>query len=117
MELVLKGLQWKTLLIYLDDIIILSSTFTDHVQRLDEVLTRLGNAGLKLKPSKCHLFRDEVFFLGHTITTDGVKPDPSKVSVVQNWPPLRTLQKYVHSLHYVLIIVVSSRSFQRLPAP
>ena len=86
MELVLKGLQWRTLLIYLDDIIILSSTFTEHIERLDEVLRRLGNAGLKLKPSKCELFREEVLFLGHIITQDGVKPDPSKVSAVQNWP-------------------------------
>ena len=86
MELVLKGLQWRTLLIYLDDIIILSSTFSEHIERLDEVLRRLGNAGLKLKPSKCELFRKEVLFLGHIITQDGVKPDPSKVSAVQNWP-------------------------------
>lgn len=91
MELVLKGLQWKTLLIYLDDVIILSSTFQEHIQRLDEVLQRLGNAGLKLKPSKCELFREEVLFLGHIITQDGVKPDPSKVSAVQNWPILKNV--------------------------
>ena len=72
MELVLKGLQWKTLLIYLDDVIIVSSTFQEHMKRLEEVLKRLGNAGLKLKPSKCELFRDEDLFLGHTITQDGV---------------------------------------------
>ena len=86
MELILKGLQWRTLLIYLDDIIIMSSTFSEHIERLDEVLRRLGTAGLKLKPSKCELFQTEVLFLGHLITQDGVKPDPSKVSAVQNWP-------------------------------
>ena len=51
MELVMKGLQWRTLILYLDDIIVMSSTFEEHIQRLDEVLCRLGNAGLKLKPS------------------------------------------------------------------
>ncbi|KAK3102100.1 hypothetical protein FSP39_008757 [Pinctada imbricata] len=53
MELILKGLQWKTLLIYLDDVIIYSSDVQSHLDQLDVVLTRLHGAGLKLKPSKC----------------------------------------------------------------
>ena len=86
MELVMKGLQWKTLLIYLDDVIIYSSTFDEHIKRLDEALTRLGDAGLKLKPSKCELFQESVVFLGHLVTPEGVKPDPGKVEAVHTWP-------------------------------
>ena len=86
MELIMKGLQWKTLLIYLDDLIVFSSTFDEHIERLDEVLTRLGNAGLKLKPSKCHLFQEKVLFLGHLVTSKGVEPDPQKVEAVRDWP-------------------------------
>ena len=86
MELVMKGLQWKTLLIYLDDLIVFSSTFEEHITRLDEVLTRLGEAGLKLKPSKCELFQESVIFLGYLVTPDGVKPDPQKVEAVHDWP-------------------------------
>jgi hypothetical protein len=86
MELVMKGLQWKTLLIYLDDLILFSSMFHEHINELDEVLTRLGNAGLKLKPSKCDLFRERVIFLGHLVTSEGVKPDPAKVEAVHEWP-------------------------------
>ena len=86
MELVMKGLQRKTLLIYLDDVIVFSSTFEEHITRLDEVLTRLGEAGLKLKPSKCELFRESVIFLGYLVTPDGVKPDPQKVEAVHDWP-------------------------------
>ncbi len=86
MELVLKGLQWKTLLIYLDDIICYSTSITEHLQRLDDVFTRLGQAGLKLKPSKCELFKQEVSFLGHIVTPDGVKPDLKKIEAVRDWP-------------------------------
>ena len=85
-ELIMKGLQWKTLLIYLDDLIIFSSTFEEHIERLDEVLTRLSKAGLKLKPSKCELFQEKVIFLGHLVTPAGVEPDPEKVEAVRDWP-------------------------------
>ena len=86
MELIMKGLQWRTLILYLDDIIVMSTTFEEHIERLDEVHNRLGQAGLKLKPSKCHMFQSEVAYLGHVVTASGVKPDPEKVERIQNWP-------------------------------
>jgi len=55
MEQVLSGLHWKTLLIYHDDVIVISTDFGTHVSQLREVFDRLGAAGLKLKPSKCAL--------------------------------------------------------------
>ena len=85
MELVLRGLQWQTLLIYLDDIIIHSMTIEEHFQRLEEVLKRLSEAGLKLKPSKCQLLKPEVLFLGHVVGRDGIRPNPQLVEAVQKW--------------------------------
>jgi len=55
MEQVLSGLHWKTLLIYLHDVIVISPDFATHVSRLMEVFEQLRGAGLKLKPSKCAL--------------------------------------------------------------
>ncbi|CAC5408151.1 Transposon Ty3-G Gag-Pol polyprotein,Transposon Ty3-I Gag-Pol polyprotein,Retrovirus-related Pol polyprotein from transposon 297,Retrovirus-related Pol polyprotein from transposon 17.6 [Mytilus coruscus] len=52
MELILRGLQWQTVLIYLDHVIIYSFNIDEHFKHLNEVLTRLKNAGLKLKSSK-----------------------------------------------------------------
>ena len=89
MELVLRGLQWYMLIIYLDDIIVVGVTVEEHLERLDEVLTRLGNAGLKLKPSKCPLLQEGVTFLGHQVTSGGIKPDQEKVSCIWSWS-LRT---------------------------
>ncbi len=65
MELVLAGLQWSACLVYLDDIIIFSQTVEQHLHRLREVLGRLRDAGLKMKPSKCHFLRKSVSYLGH----------------------------------------------------
>ena len=64
MEVALRGLQWKTLLVYIDDLIIVSSNLDEHLTCLAEVLQRLRQYGLKLKPRKCNLLQKEVVFLG-----------------------------------------------------
>ncbi|KAK3708498.1 hypothetical protein QZH41_003116 [Actinostola sp. cb2023] len=86
MELVLKGLHWKICLIYLDDVIVMSRTVEEGMDRLEQVFARLATAGLKLKPKKCSLFQKEVSFLGHVVTEDGVATDPAKVEQVLTWP-------------------------------
>lgn len=78
MERVLRGLQWQTCLLYLDDIIVYGNSFDKAVNRLSEVLTRLREAGLKLSAKKCHLFRTQVTNLGHIVSQDGISPDPTK---------------------------------------
>ena len=86
MEMVLRGLCWKTCLAYIDDVIIFAPDFDTHMKRLQEVFDRLEAAGLKLAPRKCHLLRKEVAFLGHRVSAAGVRSDPSKVEAVQAWP-------------------------------
>ena len=85
MERVLHGLQWKSLLLYLDDVIIFSTDFASHLSRLEAVLQRLAGAKLKLKPSKCSLLQSEVKYLGHVVSKHGVKTDPEKVEAVREW--------------------------------
>ena len=86
MEHILRGLHWETCLIYLDDVIIFSRTFDEHLVRLHEVLTRLKEANLKLSSTKCKLFRSEVECLGHIVSGDGVKTDPKKIEAITAWP-------------------------------
>jgi len=86
MELVLAGRLWEACLVYFDDVIIFSTSFEQHLQRLDAVLQRFLRAGLKLKPRKCQLFQERVHFLGHVVSDHGVAPDPAKVEAVQQWP-------------------------------
>ena len=85
MELMFRGMKWKTLHIYLDDIILYSSNLDDHFEKLDEVLSRLKRAGLKLKPSKCEFIKDEVVYLGHVVCRNGIKPNPKIIDSVEKW--------------------------------
>ena len=91
MELILHGLQWSHLLVYLDDVIVIGKTFNEHLGRLEEVFKRFSTNGLKIKPSKCHLCKDQVAFLGHVMSKDGVSTDPQKVGKVSSWPQPQTV--------------------------
>ena len=86
METVLAGLQWKFCLVYLDDIIVNGATFEEHLMRLELVLQRLIDSGLKLKPKKCTLFQKQVEFLGYVISPAGVATDTRKIEAVEKWP-------------------------------
>ena len=84
---------------YLDDIIIYSSgSFTEHLLKLESVFERLLEYGLKLKPSKCHLFLQKIKYLGHVISSEGVEADPDKTVAIKNWPQPTT----VHELRQAL---------------
>ena len=103
MELVFRGLQWRTLLIYLDDIIILGRTMEENLERLDEALGRLQAANLKLKPSKCKLLQREVLFLGHIVSSEGARPNPKLVEAVCQWSPpqdRRGVQQFLGLCNY-----------------
>ena len=86
MEVTLRGLQWHTCLIYLDNVLIFGSDFEEHMIRLEDVLSRIRDAGLKLKPEKCQLLQSSVNFLGHTISAEGILPNPENLAKVKQWP-------------------------------
>ena len=85
MEQVLYDVNNKICAIYLDDILIWSSTVEEHIERLEAVFKRLADAGLKLKPSKCSFFQDKTGYLGYVISSNGVETDPSKIEAVTQW--------------------------------
>ena len=78
MQLVLRGLQWKMCLVYLDDVLVYTpkgpNAFDNHLKDIDEVLHRLEKANLTVKPSKCEWAQTELIFLGHKIDVNGVRP-------------------------------------------
>lgn len=85
MEIALSGLQWTTCLIYLDDVLIFGANFDDQISRIQAVLDRIRAAGLKLKPTKCHLLKEEVTFLGHILTPDGIQPNVENIEKILKW--------------------------------
>ena len=86
MEYILGDLNLSQIILYLDDILVFSSTFEQHLERLDLVLTRLAENGLKVKGKKCHFVQQEVEYLGHVVTSEGVRMDPGKVEKIRTWP-------------------------------
>ena len=84
MDKVLRGLPYVT--IYLDDILIHSTTEQAHGQHLREVFEHLTNAGLTLRGRKCHIGLTNVSYLGHVFSATGMSPDPKKVQAVKEWP-------------------------------
>lgn len=86
MEQCLGDLNMKICAIYLDDLIIFSSTLEEHLDRLDQVLTRLRECNLKLSPKKCKFLQTKVKYVGHIVSENGVEADPDKIEKVKNWP-------------------------------
>ncbi|XP_075719715.1 uncharacterized protein LOC142760414 [Rhinoderma darwinii] len=90
MEHCLGDMNFESIMIYLDDIVVYSSTFPEHLGHLEAVLSRLTRFGLKLKPTKCRIARQKINYLGHVVSPEGVAPDPSKIQAVMDWPPPST---------------------------
>ena len=86
MDKAFGDLNFQSLLVYLDDILVFGSTFEETLQRLDTVLSRLTTLNLKVKPEKCQLFRTKVHYLGHIVSSQGSSPNPEKIRAVQEWP-------------------------------
>ena len=81
----LEGLNWEIALCFLDDIIVFSRTFEEHLTRLRKVLSRLREYNLKLKPKKCKFLQSSVSYLGHVVSAEGISADPKKIDSIQNW--------------------------------
>ena len=83
-------------LIYLDDVIVFSRTEEEHLHRLRVVFGRFLEHGLKLKPSKCHFLQDEITFLGHEISADGMRPGTANLKVIVEMAPPKTYTEIRH---------------------
>ena len=90
MDCVLAGLYWETCLFYLDDIIVFSSTWEEHLARLHQVFERLRHANLKLGAEKCTFAAKDVSYLGHRVTEEGLLPDSSLLAAIREISPPKT---------------------------
>lgn len=90
MDNILRGLQNEICLVYLDDIIIYSTSLQEHIDRLKLVFDRLRSSNFKVQMDKTEFLQKTVQFLGHVITPDGVKPNPDKITAIKNFPIPKT---------------------------
>src|SRR6266481_663998 len=93
MNKVLHGLLWNGVLVYLDDIVIYSDTFTGLLNNMRKVFDRLIQHQLVLKPSKCVLGSKQIEFVGYIIDTEGVRMNPKKIEVMKQLRPPRNVSE------------------------
>ena len=103
--------------IYLDDIIIFSDTKEEHLKRLEAVFQKLCAAGLKLKPSKCFFFREEIEYLGHVVSGKGISTNPKKIEAVSKWPTPKTVYDVRSFLCFVGYYRRFIKNFSRITKP
>ena len=89
-EYVLRDYIGKSIIVFIDDILVYSNTKEEHETLLREVLKTLQDSELYLKTKKCEFFREKVTFLGHVISHNKVEMDPKKIQIIKDWGSLET---------------------------
>jgi Reverse transcriptase (RNA-dependent DNA polymerase) len=91
MDRVYQDIAWKFVVVYLDDTIVYSKSFDEHLEHLRETFIRIRQAGLRLNLEKCNFWMQSLPFLGHIVTSIGIAPDPQKIEAVQKIQPPKTV--------------------------
>ena len=90
MDNVLRGLQNEICLVYLDDIVVYSTSLQEHMVNLEKVFNRLRESNFKIQMDKSEFLKLETAYLGHIISREGVKPNPDKINAIENYPLPKT---------------------------
>ena len=113
----LGDLNMNWCIVYLDDIIVFSDTKEEHIKRLKAVFQKLMAAGLKLKPTKCFFFRDEIEYLGHVVSGKGISTNPKKIEAVTKWPTPKTVYDVRSFLGFVGYYRRFIKNFSKITKP
>ena len=106
MSKVLNGLN-HSVLTYLEDVLIFSKSWEEHLQHLNTVFNRFKSASLKIKLSKCHFFKIQLHYLGHKISADGLELLPENLDAIKNL----ALARNVGEAHQILGLLEYYQSF------
>ncbi|UYV84377.1 hypothetical protein LAZ67_X001970 [Cordylochernes scorpioides] len=91
MDKILKGLKWTMALCYLDDIVVYSKSFSEHLHRLEIILQCLDKAELRLNPKKCLFGAKRIRVFGHLVDSKGIYPDPEKIEAIAKFPTPKSI--------------------------
>ncbi len=114
---VLRDMVDQFIYVYLDDILIFSTSLQEHVQHVRRVLQRLLENGLFVKAEKCEFHAQSVPFLGHIVSAEGIRMDPEKIMAVVEWPSpdsRKALQRFLGFANFYRRFI---RNFSQLASP
>ncbi|KAI2647013.1 Transposon Tf2-6 polyprotein [Labeo rohita] len=114
---VFRDMLQRWVIVYIDDILIYSNSYDEHVRHVRAVLQRLIKHQLYAKEEKCEFHLDKISFLGYVISSEGVAMDKKKVNAVLNWPRptmLRELQRFLGFSNFYRHFI---RQFSSVAAP
>ena len=117
MQTVLEPVLGRCALVFLDDIIVYSESFEDHVTHLNEVLEALENHGLKVSPKKCSYAKTRLKYLGHVVSSQGIEVDEEKVRAIEQMPAPKTKRQVRGILGMASYYRKFIKDFSRVAAP
>ncbi|KAM4026865.1 uncharacterized protein ACNLHF_022735 [Anomaloglossus baeobatrachus] len=91
--------------------------YEDHLKHLADVFEALSKYGMKLKPSKCHLVKPKVEYLGHVVSAEVVAPDPEKITAIRNWPiptNIKEVRQFLGLMGYYRCLI---KGYTKMAAP
>uniref|UniRef100_A0A8C7RSA0 Reverse transcriptase domain-containing protein n=1 Tax=Oncorhynchus mykiss TaxID=8022 RepID=A0A8C7RSA0_ONCMY len=114
---IFRDLHWQGVVVYIDDILIYSTTRAQHVSLVRRVLGRLLEHDLYVKAEKSLFFQQSVSFLGYRFSTSGVEMESDRISAVSNWPTPTTIKDVQRFLGFAHYYRRSIRGFDQVVAP
>lgn len=114
---VFRDMLNKWVIVYIDDLLIYSDSFNEHVHHVRSVLQRLIESQLYAKAEKCESHQTSTSFLGYIISSEGVAMDENKVQAVVNWPQPTTIKELQHFLGFANFYRWFIRNFSMIASP
>ena len=93
---VLSDMVFESAIVYLDDVLLIGRDFPEHYKHLEKLFQRFREANLRMNGKKCSFLKTEVKYIGHILSKDGIRIDPSKADAIKSWPRPKT-HKHVKS--------------------
>ena len=90
---------------YADDLCVWSKSLEQHFERLEELFKHAGERGLKFNAGKCEFIKEEIDYLGHIFTKNGIKVDQRKISAIKNMPIPKSNQELMRFLGMVTYLM------------
>ncbi|KAL0147695.1 hypothetical protein M9458_057004 [Cirrhinus mrigala] len=114
---VFRDMLNRWVIVYIDDILIFSNSYAEHIQHVRSVLQRLIEHRLYAKQEKCQFHQETIAFLGYIISPEGVAMDDTKVNAVRDWPRPKTLKELQRFLGFSNFYRRFIRNFSTVAAP